>query len=116
MVVVDARDTCASCGLRPSELFERLGDLRDQYQVPIHVVTTPVSAPLQAAAEASSIATYLVAGADTVADRVRALCIGFPADLPLLLISSDDHVRRAGIREDANVIDPVVVPRLGPDA
>ncbi len=107
--IVDARSSCATTGMRPSELFHRLGQIRDRFDVPIEVVVTPVSTPVGGVPEQVAIGVHQVTGADTVADRVRALCIGFPADQPLVVIAGDDLVRRAAIAEDANVAEPTAV-------
>ena len=107
--VVDARSFCGRTGVRPSELFERIAALRDRFDVPVEVVVTPVSTPVGGAPQLAAIGVHHVTGADTVSDRVRALCLGFPADQPIVVIAGDDHVRRAAIGEEANVVDPAVV-------
>lgn len=106
IVVVDARSSCTQTGMRPSELFDRLVALRDRFDVPVEVVVTPVSTPVGGAPQHAAIGVHSVTGADTVADRVRALCLGLPGDQPVVVIAADDHVRRAAIAEEANVIDP----------
>lgn len=106
--VVDARSVCARAGLRPSDLFSHLERLRDRYDLPIEVVTTPVSTPVGGAPQLPAIGVHHVGGADTVADRVRALCMGFPADQQLVVIAGDDHVRRAAISQQANIVDPAI--------
>ena len=109
VAVVDARSFCKRTGARPSELFHRLEALRDRYDLPIEVVLTPVSTPVGGAPDLSAVGVHHVTGSDTVADRVRALCLGFPKDQPIIVIAGDDHVRRASIAEEANVVDPAVV-------
>ena len=110
--IVDARSTCAHTGIRPSELFERVAALRDHFDVPVEVVVTPVSTPVGGAPDLPAIGVHYVTGADTVADRIRALCMGLPADQALVVIAGDDHVRRAAIGEEANVVEPTVVLNL----
>ena len=107
--IVDARSTCSRTGIRPSELFDRLAALRDHFDVPVEVVVTPVSTPVGGAPDLLAIGVHHVTGADTVADRIRALCMGLPADQPLVVIAGDDHVRRAAIGEEANVVEPSAV-------
>jgi hypothetical protein len=107
--IVDARSFCGRTGVRPSELFERIAALRDRFDVPLEVVVTPVSTPVGGAPQLAAIGVHHVTGADTVSDRVRALCLGFPHDQPIVVIAGDDHVRRAAIGEEANVVDPAVV-------
>ncbi len=113
--IVDARSTCGRTGIRPSELFARIEKLRDQFDVPVEVVVTPVSTPVGGAPDLPAIGVHHVTGADTVADRIRALCKGLPADQPLVVIAGDDHVRRAAIGEEANVLDPGAVLNLPAD-
>ena len=67
---------------------------------------TPVSTPVGGAPDLPAVGVHEVTGADTVADRVRSLCRGFPADQQLVVIAGDDYVRRAAIGEEANVLDP----------
>lgn len=110
--IVDARSTCGRTGIRPSELFERIQRLRDHFDVPVEVVVTPVSTPVGGAPDLPAIGVHYVTGADTVADRIRALCMGLPADQPLVVIAGDDHVRRAAIGEEANVVEPGAVLNL----
>jgi len=107
--IVDARSTCSRTGIRPSELFDRIAALRDHFDVPVEVVVTPVSTPVGGAPDLLAIGVHHVTGADTVADRIRALCMGLPADQPLVVIAGDDHVRRAAIGEEANVVEPSAV-------
>jgi chromosome segregation ATPase len=107
--IVDARSTCSRTGIRPSELFEHIALLRDHFDVPVEVVITPVSTPVGGAPDLPAIGVHHVTGADTVADRIRALCKGFPADQALVVIAGDDHVRRAAIGEEANVIEPAAI-------
>jgi hypothetical protein len=107
--IVDARSFCGRTGVRPSELFERIAALRDRFDVPVEVVVTPVSTPVGGAPNLAAIGVHRVTGADTVSDRVRALCLGFPPDQPIVVVAGDDHVRRAAIGEEANVVDPAVV-------
>jgi len=107
--IVDARSTCGQTGIRPSELFAKIAQLRDRFDVPVEVVVTPVSTPVGGAPNLTAIGVHHVTGADTVADRIRAICMGFPADQPLVVIAGDDHVRRAAIAEEANVIEPASV-------
>ena len=95
--------------MRPSELFNRVAALRDHFDLPIEVVVTPVSTPVGGAPELPAIGVHHVTGADTVADRIRGLCMGFPADQPLIVVAGDDHVRRAAIGEEANVVEPAAV-------
>ena len=109
VAIVDARSSCGRTGIRPSELFQHVESLRDHFDLPIEVVVTPVSTPIGGAPNLAAIGVHHVTGADTVADRVRALCMGFPADQPLVVIAGDDHVRRAAIGEEANVVDPSAV-------
>jgi len=106
VVIVDARSSCTQTGMRPSELFERLISLRDRFDIPVEVVVTPVSTPVGGAPQHAAIGVHTVTGADTVADRVRALCLGLPGNQPIVVIAADDHVRRAAIAEEANVIAP----------
>lgn len=113
--IVDARSTCGRTGIRPSELFDRLAAIRDHYDVPIEVVVTPVSTPVGGAPSLPAIGVHHITGADTVADRVRALCMGFPTDQPLVVIAGDDHVRRAAIAQEANVVEPAAVVSLAAD-
>ena len=75
----------------------------------VEVVVTPVSTPVGGAPDLLAIGVHHVTGADTVADRIRALCMGLPADQPLVVIAGDDHVRRAAIGEEANVVEPSAV-------
>lgn len=110
--IVDARSTCSRTGIRPSELFEKVESLRDRFDVPVEVIVTPVSTPVGGAPRLAAVGVHHVTGADTVADRVRALCMGFPLDQPLVVIAGDDHVRRAAISQDANVIEPTAVLNL----
>ena len=110
--IVDARSTCGRTGIRPSELFERVAALRDFFDVPVEVVVTPVSTPVGGAPDLPAIGVHHITGADTVADCVRALCMGFPADQPLVVIAGDDHVRRAAIGQHANVVEPAAVLNL----
>jgi len=110
--IVDARSTCGRTGIRPSELFERVAALRDFFDVPVEVVVTPVSTPVGGAPDLPAIGVHHITGADTVADCVRALCMGFPADQPLVVIAGDDHVRRAAIGQQANVVEPAAVLNL----
>lgn len=112
IAIIDARSTCGRTGIRPSDLFNRVAQLRDRFDVPIEVVVTPVSTPVGGAPELSAIGVHSVTGADTVADRIRALCMGFPADQPLVVVAGDDHVRRAAIGEEANVLEPAAVMSL----
>jgi len=107
--IVDARSTCGRTGIRPSELFQRVASLRDRFDVPVEVVVTPVSTPVGGAPSLPAVGVHHVTGADTVADRVRALCMGFPLDQPLVVIAGDDHVRRAAITQEANVVEPSAV-------
>lgn len=107
--IVDARSCCSETGMRPSELFDRLAGLRDRFDVPIEVVVTPVSTPVGGSPSLSAVGVHSVTGADTVADRVRALCLGFPGDQPLVVIAADEHVRRSALNEEANVIEPSAV-------
>ena len=53
-----------------------------------------------------------MSGADTVADRIRALCMGLPADQPLVVIAGTDQVWRAASGQDANVVEPAVILNL----
>ncbi|MFT4988366.1 MAG: chromosome segregation ATPase [Acidimicrobiales bacterium] len=112
IAIVDARSTCSRTGIRPSELFERIALLRDHFDVPVEVIVTPVSTPVGGAPDLPAIGVHHVTGADTVADRIRALCKGFPADQPLVVIAGDDHVRRAAIGEEANVVEPAAIVNL----
>ncbi len=107
--IVDARSTCGRAGIRPSELFARIAQLRDHFDLPIEVVVTPVSTPVGGAPDLPAIGVHHVTGADTVADRIRSMCMGFPADQALVVITGDDHVRRASIAEEANVLEPASV-------
>lgn len=106
VVIVDARSSCTQTGMRPSELFERLIVLRDRFDLPVEVVVTPVSTPVGGAPQHAAVGVHSVTGADTVADRVRALCLGLPGNQPIVVIAADDHVRRAAIAEEANVLEP----------
>lgn len=110
--IVDARSTCSRTGIRPSQLFERIALLRDHFDVPVEVVITPVSTPVGGAPDLPAVGVHHVTGADTVADRIRALCKGFPADQPLVVIAGDDHVRRAAISEEANVVEPAAIVNM----
>jgi len=111
--IVDARSTCGRTGIRPSELFDKIAQLRDHFDLPIEVVVTPVSTPVGGAPDLPAVGVHHVTGADTVADRIRALCMGFPSDQALVVIAGDDHVRRAAIAEEANVIEPASVLAAG---
>ena len=115
IAIVDARSTCGRTGIRPSELFDRIATLRDHFDVPVEVVVTPVSTPVGGAPDLPAIGVHYVTGADTVADRIRALCMGFPSDQPLVVIAGDDHVRRAAIGQEANVVEPTVVLNVATD-
>ena len=84
-------------------------ELRDRFDVPVEVVVTPVSTPVGGAPSLPAIGVHHVTGADTVADRVRAICMGFPADQPLVVIAGDGHVRSAATSQQANVVEPAAV-------
>lgn len=106
VVLVDARSSCSHSGMRPTELFNRVGVMRDRFDVPVDIVVTPVSTPVGGAPDMSAVGIHEVTGAETVADRVRSLCLGYPSDQPLVVIAADDHVRQAALSEEANVVGP----------
>jgi chromosome segregation ATPase len=111
-VIVDARGTCGRTGIQPSELFARIALVRDHFDVPVEVVVTPASTPVGGAPDLPAIGVHYVSGADTVADRIRALCMGLPADQPLVVIAGTDQVWRAASGQDANVVEPAVILNL----
>lgn len=105
-VIVDARSCCSQTGLRPTELFRRLAAELQRFDTTADVVITPVSTPIGELPSDNLLRVHHVGGSDTVADRTRSLAQGLPSDQLLVVVSADDHVRRAGVTHGANVLAP----------